>query len=97
MGIYMLFDLYFEFNIHFTSDLCLFNLSYINVCCSKGNLHLSEIGHVVLDEVDQMLDMGFAPKVEEILQYAYTDGNLKSVSSCHMCHMLKATWFCNKV
>lgn len=40
---------------------------------NKGNLILSEIDHVVLDEVDQMLDMGFAPSVEEILQYAYTD------------------------
>lgn len=44
-------------------------LDHIN----KGNLHLSEICHVVLDEVDQMLDMGFAPSVEEILQYAYTE------------------------
>lgn len=47
------------------------------MCFSKGNLHLTEIAHVVLDEVDQMLDMGFAPSVEEILQYAYTEGNLK--------------------
>nr|XP_002130533.1 nucleolar RNA helicase 2 [Ciona intestinalis] len=39
----------------------------------KGNLQLGSVEHVVLDEVDQMLDMGFAPKVEEILGYAYTE------------------------
>nr|XP_039269918.1 nucleolar RNA helicase 2-like isoform X1 [Styela clava] len=44
---------------------------------NKGNLHLEEIDHVILDEVDQMLDMGFAPSVEEILQYAYTDDREK--------------------
>nr|CAB3236960.1 nucleolar RNA helicase 2 [Phallusia mammillata] len=38
----------------------------------KGNLRLDEVNHVVLDEVDNMLDMGFAPTVEEILQYGYT-------------------------
>jgi len=39
---------------------------------TKGNLDLSEVDFVVLDEVDQMLDMGFAPSVEQILSYAYT-------------------------
>lgn len=41
---------------------------------SKGNLDTSEVEHVVLDEVDRMLDMGFAPSVEEILQYSYHQG-----------------------
>lgn len=44
----------------------------INDHINKGNLDLSEVEYAVLDEVDQMLDMGFAPTVEEILQYAYT-------------------------
>ncbi|XP_069466717.1 nucleolar RNA helicase 2 isoform X3 [Ambystoma mexicanum] len=35
------------------------------------NLNLSHLKHVVLDEVDQMLDMGFAEQVEEILSVAY--------------------------
>ncbi|KAJ1143160.1 hypothetical protein NDU88_009471 [Pleurodeles waltl] len=35
------------------------------------NLNLSQLKHVVLDEVDQMLDMGFAEQVEEILSVAY--------------------------
>uniref|UniRef100_A0A3Q1JGT7 RNA helicase n=2 Tax=Anabas testudineus TaxID=64144 RepID=A0A3Q1JGT7_ANATE len=34
-------------------------------------LDLSKLKHVVLDEVDQMLDMGFAEQVEEILGSSY--------------------------
>nr|XP_046240621.1 nucleolar RNA helicase 2 [Scatophagus argus] len=34
-------------------------------------LDLSKVKHVVLDEVDQMLDMGFAEQVEEILASSY--------------------------
>ncbi|XP_074856337.1 nucleolar RNA helicase 2-like isoform X2 [Carettochelys insculpta] len=37
----------------------------------NGKLDLSSVKHVVLDEVDQMLDMGFAEQVEEILAFAY--------------------------
>ncbi|XP_077206669.1 nucleolar RNA helicase 2 [Paroedura picta] len=37
----------------------------------NGNLNLSDLKHVVLDEVDHMLDMGFAEQVEEILVNAY--------------------------
>ncbi|XP_054838460.1 nucleolar RNA helicase 2 [Eublepharis macularius] len=37
----------------------------------NGKLDISSLKHVVLDEVDQMLDMGFAEQVEEILAYAY--------------------------
>ncbi|KAJ8318485.1 hypothetical protein KUTeg_003576 [Tegillarca granosa] len=37
----------------------------------KGNLDLSKLKHVVLDEVDQMLDMGFADSVDEIIKSAY--------------------------
>ncbi|XP_062989099.1 nucleolar RNA helicase 2 [Elgaria multicarinata webbii] len=37
----------------------------------NGKLEISNLKHVVLDEVDQMLDMGFAEQVEEILAYAY--------------------------
>uniref|UniRef100_UPI00398EB13D nucleolar RNA helicase 2 n=1 Tax=Pristiophorus japonicus TaxID=55135 RepID=UPI00398EB13D len=34
-------------------------------------IDLSKLKHVVLDEVDQMLDMGFAEQVEDILRVAY--------------------------
>ncbi|EDV26044.1 Nucleolar RNA helicase 2 [Trichoplax sp. H2] len=37
----------------------------------RKNLVLSKLKHVVLDEVDRMLDMGFCDIVEEILSHAY--------------------------
>lgn len=37
-------------------------------------LDLTKLKHVVLDEVDQMLDMGFAEQVEEILSASYKKG-----------------------
>ena len=40
----------------------------------KKTLDLSKVEHVVLDEVDQMLDMGFAESVENILKSTYNDG-----------------------
>lgn len=42
----------------------------------NNKLDLTKLKHVVLDEVDQMLDMGFADQVEEILCVAYKKGNL---------------------
>jgi len=41
---------------------------------NRGTLDLSQLSHVVLDEVDRMLDMGFADSVDEILQQRYTEG-----------------------
>ncbi|XP_034519477.1 nucleolar RNA helicase 2 [Ailuropoda melanoleuca] len=43
----------------------------------NGKLDLTKLKHVVLDEVDQMLDMGFADQVEEILSVAYKKGKLQ--------------------
>lgn len=43
----------------------------------NAKLDLTKLKHVVLDEVDQMLDMGFADQVEEILCVAYKKGNLQ--------------------
>lgn len=40
----------------------------------NNKLDLSKLKHVVLDEVDQMLDMGFAEQVEEILAASYKKG-----------------------
>ncbi|XP_062611033.1 nucleolar RNA helicase 2-like [Saccostrea cucullata] len=37
----------------------------------RGNLDFSRVRHVVLDEVDRMLDMGFAEDVETIISSAY--------------------------
>ncbi|NXT74862.1 DDX21 helicase, partial [Zapornia atra] len=41
----------------------------------NSKLELSSVRHVVLDEVDHMLDMGFAEQVEEILGFAYKKGS----------------------
>ncbi|KAH0623519.1 hypothetical protein JD844_006348 [Phrynosoma platyrhinos] len=52
----------------------------------NGKLDISSLKHVVLDEVDQMLDMGFAEQVEEILAYSYKKGKY---ILCHLaieCH-----------
>ena len=40
----------------------------------KGILILEDIKHVVLDEVDRMLDMGFAEQVEDIIRDCYNSG-----------------------
>lgn len=42
----------------------------------NNKLDLTKLKHVVLDEVDQMLDMGFAEQVEEILASSYKKGKL---------------------
>src|SRR5207249_4313176 len=34
---------------------------------SQGEVHLRDIQHLVLDEVDRMLDMGFLPDVRKIV------------------------------
>ncbi|XP_074152672.1 ATP-dependent RNA helicase DDX50-like [Sminthopsis crassicaudata] len=41
----------------------------------SGRLDLSKLRHVVLDEVDQMLDMGFADQVEDIIHGSYKTGS----------------------
>ncbi|XP_048758389.2 nucleolar RNA helicase 2-like [Ostrea edulis] len=41
----------------------------------KGNLDFRGVRHVVLDEVDRMLDMGFADDVETIISSAYKTEN----------------------
>jgi len=43
-------------------------------------LHLSEVHHVVLDEVDRMLDMGFAVSVDNILKERYVPGSSADTS-----------------
>ena len=46
----------------------------------KGTLNLGSLDHVVLDEVDQMLDMGFSEIVEQILSFAYAEGEAPVVT-----------------
>ena len=41
----------------------------------KKNLNLSQLKHVVLDEMDRMLDMGFEETINKILEHSYSSGN----------------------
>lgn len=51
----------------------------------NNKLDLCRLKHVVLDEVDQMLDMGFAEQVEEILSMSYIKGTLMALSRKSNC------------
>ncbi|OWF45620.1 nucleolar RNA helicase 2-like [Mizuhopecten yessoensis] len=44
----------------------------------KGNLDFSTLEYVVLDEVDMMLDMGFADSVDKIINSAYVNKDASS-------------------
>jgi superfamily II DNA/RNA helicase len=48
---------------------------------NRKDLDLSSLEHVVLDEVDRMLDMGFAEDVDQILQHRYSEGLIETNSS----------------
>jgi superfamily II DNA/RNA helicase len=56
----------------------------------KGRLDLSQIKHVILDEVDRMLDMGFVDDVEEILGHIFTSGR-HSLSCINQMYTLLST------
>lgn len=43
----------------------------------RRTLNLKALEHVVLDEVDRMLDMGFADSVDEILKQRYVSGKTR--------------------
>ncbi len=38
---------------------------------SRGNLDISQVAHIVLDEADEMLNMGFADDIENVFQYLH--------------------------
>ena len=52
----------------------------------RGTLSLKNLKCVVLDEVDRMLDMGFADSVDQILKTRYRTGYCRILSS--KCGML---------
>lgn len=41
----------------------------------KKNLDCSKLKHVILDEADRMMDMGFQESLDQILSHAYTEEN----------------------
>jgi superfamily II DNA/RNA helicase len=45
----------------------------INDHLVRKSLNLSKVSYLVLDETDRMLDMGFTPQIEKILQYIPKD------------------------
>jgi superfamily II DNA/RNA helicase len=45
----------------------------INDHLKRKSLDLSKVNYLVLDETDRMLDMGFTPQIEEILNYVPKD------------------------
>ncbi|MEL7267575.1 MAG: DEAD/DEAH box helicase, partial [Planctomycetota bacterium] len=47
----------------------------------RGSLDLSNVRHLVLDEADEMLNMGFLEDVEEIIQYAPEDRQIALFSA----------------
>ena len=55
---------------------------------SEGKLDLSEVGYAVLDEADEMLNMGFADDVEKILQ---DGGSANEEVRTHKTHGKKRT------
>lgn len=67
----------------------------------NNKLDLTKLKHVVLDEVDQMLDMGFAEQVEEILASSYKKGtitawtqcNIYGISACVLLSVWEYVWF----
>ena len=48
---------------------------------NKQTLNLDDLEYVVLDEVDRMMDMGFADSVDDIIKHRYQQ-------SMHLCAKL---------
>jgi len=49
--------------------------------CNRGEIKLQNIKSVVLDEADQMLQMGFEEQINEIFKHIYT-GREKKLQVC---------------
>lgn len=52
-------------------------LDFIN----SGRINLAEVEHVILDEVDRMLDMGFQESVEDILKSIFYENREKKAQT----------------
>jgi ATP-dependent RNA helicase DDX21 len=52
-------------------------LDFIN----SGKIDLNKVEHVILDEVDRMLDMGFQDSVEDILKSVFFEGRVKKAQT----------------
>ena len=47
----------------------------------SGTIDLGQVEHVILDEVDRMLDMGFQDSVEDVLRSVFTQGRVKKAQT----------------
>ena len=65
-------DCYLERSLRSGVDVLVGTPGRIKDLLERGSLDLSQLNHVVLDEVDRMLDMGFADDVDSILTYRYS-------------------------
>ena len=67
-------QLYLENQLRRRADIVVGTPGRILDLISRGSLNLNELEHVVLDEVDRMLDMGFSDDVDKILKNRYKRG-----------------------
>ncbi|VDQ07840.1 unnamed protein product [Trichobilharzia regenti] len=58
----------------------------------KGVLKLSGVEHVVLDEVDRMLDMGFSKDVEKVLSGVYSNDSSRQKPQTLLFSATMPTW-----
>lgn len=49
----------------------------------RGNLNLGEVQHAVLDEADEMLNMGFADDIESIFSYVNVSNQPRNTCFIH--------------
>jgi len=65
-------SVYLERSLHSGVDVLVGTPGRIKDLLERGCLNPTQLSHVVLDEVDRMLDMGFADDVDAILTYRYS-------------------------
>eukprot|EP00388_Colpodella_angusta_P016010 GDKJ01039684.1.p1 GENE.GDKJ01039684.1~~GDKJ01039684.1.p1 ORF type:complete len:549 (-),score=150.10 GDKJ01039684.1:59-1510(-) len=65
-------------------DLCISTPLKMIQLLKEGQINFKELQHLVLDEADKLLDMGFQPQIDEILSFIPDISNVA-------CHLFSAT------
>ncbi|CAF1337301.1 unnamed protein product, partial [Didymodactylos carnosus] len=68
-----------EFGLQRGCDIIVATPGRLQDLINNGKVSLANINHVVLDEVDRMLDMGFKDDVDEILSHAFQAGMFSEI------------------